>query len=313
MGKLIDGKWTTERYAADATGRFVRDASTFRDRVTADGSSGFAAEAGRYHLYVSLACPWAHRALILRKLKGLEHAISVSGADPFMGDDGWTLPDDPVNGAKFLRDVYLQAKPDCTSRVTVPVLWDKQTGSLVNNESREIVRMFDHEFSAVARNQVDYCPPELSAEVDRAIDKLYAPVNNGVYSAGFARTQVAYDEAVRELFAALDDYERCLSKQRYLCGARLTEADLCFFSTLVRFDPVYHYHFKCNLRRVRDYPNLWNYVKDIYQTPGVAETVDVEHAKQHYFRSHESVNPTRIVPLGPLIDYSEPHDRTRFD
>jgi glutathionyl-hydroquinone reductase len=312
MGRLVDGKWSTEWYGADASGRFIRDATVFRRRVTADGSSGFSADAGRYHLYVSFACPWAHRTLILRKLKRLDSAISVSVVDPFMGDDGWTLADDPVNGAHFLRDVYTLAKPDYTGRVTVPVLWDKHERTIVNNESREILRMFDHEFSAVARSKTDYCPPGLATEVDAAIDALYEPVNNGVYRAGFARTQAAYEEAVKELFAALDGYERRLSEQRYLCGARLTEADVCFFTTLVRFDPVYHYHFKCNLKRLRDYPNLWNYVRDIYQTPGVAETVDVDQIKRHYFNSHESINPTHIVPLGPVIDYSEPHDRARF-
>ncbi|HTQ43527.1 MAG TPA: glutathione S-transferase family protein [Polyangiaceae bacterium] len=307
MGLLVDGKWTKRWYSSDAHGRFVREGTLFHGRAVP--------EAGRYHLYASFACPWASRALIMRKLKGLESAITVGIVDPFMGEDGWAFSDalrDEVNGSAFLRDVYVRAKPDYSGRVTVPVLWDRREGTIVNNESREIIRMFDHDFAVLSPGAPDYAPPDLVQAIDREIDAMYDPVNNGVYRAGFATKQRAYEEAVGELFAALDRYEERLSRQRYLLGARMTEADVCLFTTLVRFDPVYHFHFKCNLRRLRDYPNLWGYVRDVYQHPGVAETVNLDHIKQHYFRSHESVNPTRIVPVGPEIDYSTAHDRARF-
>lgn len=312
MGRLVDGKWTTEWYKPDAEGRFVRDETVFHNRVTADGSSGKKAEAGRYHLYVSLACPWAHRTLIVRSLKGLKDAISVTVVDPFMGDDGWAFSEenpDTLHGARFLRDIYVKAKPDYTGRVTVPVLWDKSTGEIVANESREIIRMLDTEFDAVGDAGVTLCPEGLKAEGDRMITAIYTPINNGVYRAGFATTQGAYEEAVTELFEELDRYEALLGKQRYLCGDALTEADVCLFTTLFRFDPVYHGHFKCNLRRIIDYPNLWGFVRDVYQTPGVAETCNLDHIKQHYYRSHANINPTRIVPKGPLIDYGAPHGR----
>jgi glutathionyl-hydroquinone reductase len=312
MGRLVDGKWTNQWYEPDAKGRFQREPTRFRNRLSRDGSTGFPAQAGRYHLYVSLACPWAHRTLIGRKLKRLEHAISVSVVDPFMGDSGWEFSEalpDAANGASSLWQIYVKAKPDYTGRVTVPVLWDKQQGTIVSNESREILRMFGTELEEIGDSSVSLCPVELLEAIDREIDALYAPINNGVYRAGFATTQEAYDEAVGELFAALDAYEERLSRQRFLCGDRLTEADVCFFTTLFRFDPVYHYHFKCNLRRLRDFKNLWGYVRDIYQTPGVAETCDLDHIKQHYFRSHPQVNPTRIVPRGPILDYDEPHAR----
>jgi putative glutathione S-transferase len=310
MGRLIGGKWTTEWYTPDEEGRFRREATRFRERVTRDGSSGFAAEAGRYHLYVSLACPWAHRTLIGRKLKKLESVIDVSVVDPFMGDDGWWFPEpEPVTGAKLLREIYLSAKPDYTGRVTVPVLWDKQTSTIVNNESREVLRMLDCEFDAFGDASFTLCPESLRAAIDQEIDALYDPVNNGVYRAGFATTQKAYDEAVTELFAALERYEERLSGQRYLFGSALSEADICLFTTLLRFEPVYHYHFKCNLKRLRDYPALWGFVRDVYQLPGVAETVSIDHIKQHYFRSHERLNPSRIVPRGPLFDLDERHDR----
>ena len=317
---LVEGEWRTERQRQDEEGRFVRAETSFRDFVTADGSSGYRAEPGRYHLYVSWACPWAHRTAILRKLKGLEDAIGLSTVGSFMGDDGWAFYDEPgtipdiVNGAHYLREVYIKADPYYTGRVTTPVLWDKETGTIVNNESRDIIRMFDHEFDAVpgARREVDFCPENLREEVDRALDELYEPVNNGVYKTGFATTQEAYAEAVVRLFDALDRWEEVLGRRRYLCGDRITEADWSFFATLVRFDPVYYGHFKCNLRRVVDYTNLWGYLKDLYGQPGVAETVDFGHIKRHYYRSHESINPTRIVPKGPIMNFDEPHDRERL-
>lgn len=319
-GMLVEGEWRVEERRGDEEGRFVRSGTTFRDLVTADDSSGFRAEAGRYHLYVSWACPWAHRTAILRKLKGLEDAVSLAAVSSFMGDEGWAFYDEPgvvpdtVNGARYLREVYQRADPNYTGRVTTPVLWDKEKGTIVNNESRDIIRMFDHEFDAVpdAKPEVNFCPEDLREEVDRTLDELYEPVNNGVYKTGFATTQDAYDEAVTELFDALDRWEGVLSKRRYLCGERITEADWAFFATLVRFDAVYYGHFKCNLRRILDYPNLWGYLKDLYQQPGVAETVDLGHIKRHYYGSHESINPTRIVPKGPLLNFDEPHERERL-
>jgi putative glutathione S-transferase len=336
MGRLVEGRWTNEWYTPDAEGRFVRGQTTFRDRITADGSSGFPAERGRYHLYVSLACPWAHRTLILRALKKLEDAITISVVDPFMAEHGWTFSDAPgaipdtVNGAQYLWQVYVKARPDYTGRVTVPVLWDKQRQTIVNNESREIIRMLDTQFdaitmgpqaapnpappsaSAIGDAAVTLCPPHLREEIDRTIDAIYHPINNGVYRAGFAVTQRAYDEAVTDVFAALDRWDEVLGEQRFLCGDALTEADVCFFTTLYRFDPVYHGHFKCNVRRIADYPNLSGYLRDIWQTPGVAATCNLDHVKQHYYRSHETINPTRIVPRGPIVDLGAPHGRERL-
>jgi putative glutathione S-transferase len=318
MGKFDQGQWIKDDVApADTQGRFQRARSVFRDWVSADGRTGFPAEASRYHLYVSLACPWAHRTLILRKLKGLEEAISLSVVDYLLGPEGWHFSDAPgaipdtVAGARLLRELYLKANPAYTGRVTVPVLWDKRQGALVNNESRDIIRMFDEEFDAVARNPVSYAPADLKAQVDAMIDANYEPINNGVYRCGFAKTQAAYDEAVTDLFAGLDRCEALLAGQRYLCGDRVTEADWCLFTTLVRFDAVYVAHFKCNLRRVADYPNLSHYLKDLYQTPGVAETVDFGHIKGHYFRSHLGINPSGIVPRGPVLSLDGPHDRAR--
>jgi len=317
MGRLVEGKWTNEWYTPDEQGRFVRGKTSFRDRVSADGSSGYPAEAGRYHLYVSYACPWAHRTLILRKLKGLEEAISVSVVDPFMGDEGWVFSDGPgctpdtIGRASALWQVYVKARSDYTGRVTVPVLWDKQKGTIVNNESREIARMLDTAFDAIGDASITLYPEGLGELVDRVIDLLYEPINNGVYRAGFATTQLAYEEAVTQLFEALDHWEEVLDEQRYLCGDVLTEADVFFFTTLVRFDAVYYSHFKCNLRRIAEYPNLWGYVRDIYQTPGVSETCRLDHIKQHYYRSHERINPSRIVPKGPILDFDAPHDRER--
>lgn len=315
MGKLIDGHWTNEWYKSSDKGEFVREETKFRGTVTADGSSGFRAEAGRYHLYVSLACPWAHRTLVTRALKGLEDVVSVSVVHPHMGDDGWEFGEypgaiaDPIHGARYLHEVYTHAKSDYTGRVTVPVLWDKQTGTIVCNESRLVMRMLDHEFDAFAKAKLDLCPSEMRERVEAEIDALYSPVNNGVYRAGFAVKQGAYEKAVTELFAALDAYEARLEQQRFLLGPGLTEADVCLFTTLLRFDPVYHFHFKCNVKRLRDYPALWGYLRDIYQTPGVASTCNLDHIKHHYYTSHPNVNPTRIVPVGPTQDLDVPHGR----
>jgi putative glutathione S-transferase len=314
-GAFVRGEWKTERQWQNTDGQFVRQATSFRDWVTADGSSGFPAEAGRYHLYIAWACPWAHRTAIMRSLKGLEGTIGLSAVGSFMGEDGWAFYDepgvvpDPVNGAHYLREIYAKADPDYTGRVTTPLLWDKEAATIVNNESREIIRMLDTEFGEFATTDADFLPEDLRDEVDATIDAIYEPVNNGVYRTGFATTQGAYDEAVADVFAALDYWERILAGRRYLCGGRITEADWCLFPTLVRFDAVYYGHFKCNLRRIVDYPNLWGYLKDLYQQPGVADTVNMEHIKKHYYGSHESINPTRIVPRGPLLDFEEPHDR----
>jgi glutathionyl-hydroquinone reductase len=317
-GAFVEGEWKTERQWKNTDGRFVRRATSFRDRVTADGKSGFPAEAGRYHLYIAWACPWAHRTAIMRRLKGLEDVIGLSAVGSFMGEDGWAFYDEPgvipdsVNGADFLREVYAKADPDYTGRVTTPVLWDKETGTIVNNESREIVRMLDTEFEEFATTDAFFLPEDLRDDIDATIDAIYEPINNGVYRSGFATTQKAYDEAVTEVFDGLDHWEEVLSSRRYLCGDRITEADWCLFPTLVRFDSVYHVHFKCNLRRIVDYPNLWDYTKDLYQQPNVAETVNMDHIKKHYYRSHESINPTRIVPKGPILDFAEPHGRERL-
>lgn len=316
LGMLVDGKWTSKREQEDSQGRFIRPSTTFRNSITADGSSGYPAEAGRYHLYVSLACPWAHRTLIMRQLKGLTEAISISIVDPFMGDEGWFFSDAPgtipdsVNGVQYLRDIYLTAEPNYTGRVTVPILWDKEKGTIVNNESREIIRMFDTQFNnGVGNSEVDLYPEQLRDVIDQTIDAIYQPINNGVYRAGFATQQEAYEEAVTELFDNLDHWEEVLGKQRYLCGNQLTEADICIFTTLLRFDAVYYVHFKCNLRQIREYPHLWNYLKELYQLPGVKETCNLDHIKQHYYKSHPNVNPTGIVPKGPLINFDEPHNR----
>ena len=318
MGKLIDGQWSNDWYTPDDKGHFVREETKFRGAVSADGSSGFRAEPGRYHLYVSLACPWAHRTLVARALLRLENAISISVVHPHMGDNGWDFAEfpgaiaDPLHDARYLYEVYTRAKADYSGRVTVPVLWDTRTETIVCNESRLILRMLSREFAQFAGARSELCPEGQKSAIDGAIDALYAPVNNGVYRAGFAVKQGAYETAVRELFTALDGYEVQLEKQRFLLGPQLTEADICFFTTLLRFDPVYHYHFKCNLRRLSDYPALFGYLRDLYQTPGVAETCNLEHIKHHYFTSHPNVNPTRIVPLGPEVDLTARHDRERL-
>jgi putative glutathione S-transferase len=316
MGVLVDGVWHTDWYdTAKTDGRFVRRESAFRDWLTADGASGFKAEPGRYHLYVSLACPWAHRTVIFRRLKGLEELISLSIVDPLMGDDGWEFSDGPgcvadtVNGARYLREIYLKAKPDYTGRVTVPVLWDKKQKTIVNNESSEIIRMFNGAFDAYGRADLDFCPPALEPEIEAINAMVFDRVNNGVYKAGFATKQAPYEEAVTALFETLDELEARLGRKRYLVGDRITEADWRLFTTLVRFDPVYHGHFKCNLRRLVDYRNLWNYTRELYQVPNVAETVSLDHIKRHYYTSHRTINPTGIVPKGPILDFAAPRGR----
>jgi glutathionyl-hydroquinone reductase len=319
MGKLIEGKWRTETWIRDNEGRFEREPTTFRRFIRRDGSTPFAPEPGRYHLYVSLACPWAHRTLITRALKGLEDSISVNVVHHYMGEDGWSFGDcsgctgDEVLNKNFLRDVYLEADRNFTGRVTVPVLWDRKLHTIVNNESREIIAMLNGEFNEWATTDVDLCPPGMEEAIERTLDAIYDPINNGVYRAGFATTQEAYDEAFDEVFTALDHYEALLGKSRYLCGPWLTLADIAMFTTLLRFDPVYYSHFKCNQRRIADYPNLYNYLKDIYQLPGVTETCDLAHIKHHYYGSHETINPTGVVPRGPRHELDAPHDRERFE
>ncbi|WP_349357856.1 glutathione S-transferase family protein [Stappia sp.] len=322
MGRLVDGVWHTDWYDTKSTGgRFVRKTSAFRNWVTPDGapgpsgSGGFAAEAGRYHLIVSLACPWAHRTLILRRLKRLEDTITVSVVEPLMLDDGWTFAEpDPVTGAETAWQVYVKADPVYSGRATVPILWDRERETIVSNESSEILRMFNAAFDALdgVETRLDVYPQELREEIDAVNARVYDTVNNGVYKAGFATTQGAYEEAVTQLFESLDWLEDRLARQRYLVGGRITEADWRLFTTLVRFDPVYVGHFKCNLRRIVDYPNLSNYLRELYQHPGVAGTCDFETIKTHYYGSHETVNPTRIVPLGPVLDLDAPHDRDRL-
>jgi putative glutathione S-transferase len=325
MGLLIDGVWHDQWYDTKSTGgRFVRKDSAFRNWITPDGSpgptgeGGFEAQAGRYHLYVSLACPWAHRTLILRRLKGLEGMIPVSVVHWIMREKGWTFADgpgvvpDPIHGAHFLHEVYTAAKRDYTGRVTVPVLWDKARGTIVSNESSEIIRMLNTAFDRVGAAPGDYYPAEWREEIDALNARIYDTVNNGVYKAGFATTQGAYEEAVAPLFETLDWLDGRLATRRFLMGSRQTEADWRLFTTLVRFDPVYVGHFKCNLRRISDYPHLSGYLRDLHQTPGVAETVNMQHIKGHYYESHATINPTGVVPVGPVIDLDAPHGRERL-
>ena len=322
MGLLVEGKWTDKWYDTKATGgRFRRESSKFRNWITPDGSAGpsgeggFAAESGRYHLYVSYACPWAHRTLIFRQLKGLTDHIGLSVVHWFMGDEGWTfepgdgMVPDPNVGATRMHQVYTAARADFTGRVTVPVLWDKQRKTIVSNESSEIIRMFNTAFDAFGAAGPDFYPEALRAEIDAINPVVYDNVNNGVYKSGFATSQEAYEEAVTALFSTLDMLDQRLDTQPFLAGDRVTEADWRLFTTLVRFDPVYVGHFKCNIRRISDYSNLWNYTKQLYQMPGIAETCRFDHIKQHYYGSHETINPTRIVPVGPQIDFSAAHDR----
>lgn len=327
MGLLQNGRWQDRWYDTQKSGgRFVREESQFRHWITADGSpgpsgeGGFAAASGRYHLYISLACPWAHRTLIFRMLKGLDELISVSVVHPHMLEHGWEYTDsdfdgvvaDVVNGVDYHWQLYTQAEPGYSGRVTVPVLWDKQRKTIVNNESAEIIRMFNSAFTVFNDNSVDYYPSDLREEIDAVNLDVYENINNGVYRCGFATRQSAYDEAFEALFGALDKIDDRLSRQRYLVGATLTEADWRLFTTLVRFDAVYVGHFKCNLRRIAEYPNLSHYLRELYQWPGIAATVNFEHIKQHYYYSHESLNPSRIVPQGPRLDLDMAHDRARF-
>ena len=299
-------------------GTFQRQADAFRHWVTSDGSSTYLAESDRYHLYVSLACPWAHRTIIMRKLKNLESVIGMTVVDPIRDDQGWAFRDgpghstDPVNGFRFLREAYVRTDPGFTGRVTVPVLWDRQTGKIVSNSDDDLMRMFNQAFNQLTDSQADFYPEPLRQEIDALNDEVYERINNGVYQAGFATSQAAYEQAVLCLFAALDDLEQRLARQRYLFGDRIVETDWRLFVTLIRFDAVYHGHFKCNLRRIVDYPNLFGYVKDLYQVPGVAETVNFDHIKRHYYMTHDDINPTRIVPLGPIQDFTTPHRREQL-
>jgi putative glutathione S-transferase len=299
-------------------GEFVRQDDVFRDWVRADGSSGYPAVAGRYHLYVSLACPWACRTIIVRKLRGLESAIGMTVVDPIRDERGWAFRDgpgyskDPINGFRFLREAYLATDPGYKGRVTVPVLWDKQTKRIVSNSDDDIMRMFETEFNALSSNKLDLYPSQFRAEIDQLNELIYQTVNNGVYRAGFATTQAAYERAAYRVFETLDSLEQRLSARRYLFGATPLETDWRLFVTIVRFDAVYYGHFKCNLRRIIDYPNLFGYLKDLYQIPGIAETVNFDHIKRHYYITHDDINPTRIVPIGPLQDLTAPHGRERL-
>lgn len=326
MGLLVEGKWQTDWYdTKSSNGKFVRKDAHFRHWVTKDGQAGptgkggFKAEPGRYHLYVSLACPWAHRAMIFRALKGLEQMISISVVNSYMADEGWTFEpgdgviEDTVNGKSRMHEVYTAAINDYTGRVTVPVLWDKQQNTIVSNESADIIRMFNSAFDGVGATEGDFYPAAKREEIDAVNELVYHSFNNGVYRAGFATTQAAYDDAVVDVFNSLDKLEDILTSQRYLAGDELTEADWRMFTTLVRFDPVYVGHFKCNKKRIVDYPALSNYLRELYQYPGIQATVDIDYIKAHYYASHETINPTRIIPLGPKLNLDQPHNRARFN
>ena len=322
MGLLVNGQWVDQWYDTESSkGEFKRQDSLFRNWVTADGEAGpsgeggFKAEAGRYHLYVSLACPWAHRTLIMRQLKGLEDLISVSVVEPLMLDQGWTFSDqypDHLYGLDYMHQLYTKVLPDLTSRVTVPVLWDKQRELIVSNESAEIIRMLNSAFNDITGNTDDYYPASLREEIDALNEWIYPTINNGVYRAGFATTQEAYEQAFHELFAALDKLDERLSTRRYLTGPQITEADWRLFTTLLRFDAVYFGHFKTNRQRIEDYDNLSAYVRDLFQQPGIAATVDMPYIKKHYYGSHRTINPTGIVPVGQEIDFSRPHSREQL-
>ncbi|WP_374643850.1 glutathione S-transferase family protein [Tabrizicola sp.] len=325
MGKLVDGVWSDQWYDTASTGgRFLRTVTAWRNWITPDGAPGpdgrrgFPAESGRYHLYVSYACPWAHRTLIFRALKRLEPHVEVSVVHPDMLSEGWEFrtdfplaTGDRLYGLPYLRDLYLRADPRASGRVTVPVLWDKATETIVSNESAEIIRMFNSAFDGLTGNRDDYYPEPLRGRIDALNDRIYPAFNNGVYRAGFATSQAAYDEAVAEVFATLDWLEPHLAANRYLAGPRLTEADWRLFTTAVRFDPVYHTHFKCNRAWIREYPNLWGWLRELYQWPGVAETVKFDHIVRHYHHSHDTINPYRILPINPRIDWLAPHGRER--
>ena len=317
MGLLVDGEWHDEWYDTKKSGgRFIRSDSQFRNWITKDGSpgptgeGGFKAEPNRYHLYVSYACPWASRTLIMRSLKGLSDIISVSAVHPLMAENGWTFEDgpgvvkDPIHNAKYMHEIYTHVEPEYSGRVTVPVLYDKKTDKIVNNESSEIMRMFNSAFEGLESNDYDFAPEELLDEIDEMNDFVYDTINNGVYKSGFATEQDVYEEEVTKLFDALDKLEAHLETNEYLVGGKITEADWRLFTTLVRFDPVYHGHFKCNLRQLMDYKNLWRYTRELYNWPGVKETVNFNHIKEHYYMSHDTINPNKIVPKGPKIDWS---------
>lgn len=315
MGLLIDGRWTDQWYDTGATGgAFVRPRTQFRGAVSGDGSTPFPAAAGRYRLYVSYACPWAHRTLILRTLKGLEEAVPVASVEPLMLENGWEFPEggDPHTGARYLHELYVRAAPGYTGRVTVPVLWDTVGGTIVNNESADILRMLNRAFDAVGGVSWDFCPDDLRDEIDRVNGFVYERINDGVYKAGFATSQDAYERACGALFEALDALDARLADTRWLVGNRLTEADWRLFTTLVRFDAVYVGHFKCNMRRIADYPHLSGYLRDLYQVPGIAATVRFDHIKRHYYASHRTINPTGIVPMGPVLHLDAPHGRERL-
>lgn len=316
MGLLVEGKWHDQWYDTKSSGgRFIRQESQFRNWITPDGSAGpsgeagFKAEPNRYHLYVALACPWANRALIMRNLKGLEEIISLSVVNPLMAENGWTFEQeegviaDPVTNAKYLYEVYTQVDPTYSGRVTVPVLYDLKQNKIVNNESSEIMRMLNTAFDQIGAKEGDYYPKEWRSEIDEVNELVYHSVNNGVYKAGFATEQEVYQEEVVKLFTALDTLEKILEKNRYLVGEVLTEADWRLFTTLIRFDSVYHGHFKCNIKRLTEYTNLWRYTRELYNWPGISETVNFDHIKNHYYRSHKNINPTGIVPLGPELDF----------
>jgi putative glutathione S-transferase len=323
MGQLVKGEWQDTWYDTESTGgKFVRSTAKFRNWITPDGSAGpsggggFKAESGRYHLYVSLACPWAHRTLIFRALKGLQDHIDTSVVHPEMLSEGWEFrtdfagaTGDRLYGLPYARDIYLKADPEISGRVTVPILWDTERETIVSNESAEIIRMFNSAFDGITGNTLDFWPEDLRAEIEPVNERIYDTVNNGVYKAGFATSQEAYDSAVHPLFSSLDWLEERLGQARYLMGSRVTEADWRLFTTLIRFDPVYHLHFKCNRARIVDYPNLWGYLRELYQWPGVAGTVNFDHIVRHYHYSHDTINPNRIIPINPILNLETPHGR----
>ena len=320
LGQLVNGKWTANWTEHNESGQFKRMPTQFHNWITAEGSSKFLAEPGRYHLYVSLGCPWAHRTAVLWKLKGLEAVIDLSIVDPVISEQGWKFSNQPgcipdsVYEADYLWQIYVQASPNYTGRVTVPVLWDKQTQTIVSNESRHIIQMLNSAFNAFAAcPEANFYPESLRQQIEQIQDAIYQPINNGVYRSGFAASQPAYEQAVTELFAALDSWEAVLEHQRYLCGDRITLADWCLFPTLFRFDLSYHGIFKCNLKRLVDYPNLWNYLRDLYQQPGVKDVCRADHVQKLYYAGLPEINPSRVVPIVPAIDFELPHNRDRFD